>query len=71
MLSLEIHINDLAILVNCSPQIMLLAVDFDEDLFDIEGITVATMLSLQAAGAELYTPEPDGLTADGNTALAY
>jgi hypothetical protein len=44
---LKKYINDLAILVNGPPQIMLLTVDFDEDFINIEGIAIASMLSLQ------------------------
>ena len=41
---------------------MLLAVDFDEYFIDVEGIAIASVFSLQAAGingAELDTPEAD------------
>jgi len=30
--------------------VMLFAIDFDKDFVDVEGITIAAMLSLQAAG---------------------
>ena len=45
--SLQIYIYYLAVLVNCAPEVMLLAIDLDEDFIDVEGITVASMLSLQ------------------------
>jgi hypothetical protein len=58
-LCLEIHINDLPILVHCSPQIVLLAIDFDEYFVDVEGIAVASVLSLESSSiqsSELDTP---------------
>jgi hypothetical protein len=42
---LEKYINYFAILVNSPPQIMLLAVDLDEDLIDKERITIAPVFS--------------------------
>jgi hypothetical protein len=43
-----------------------------EDFIDVEGITVASMLSFQSAcinGSELDTPEPDRFTADSDASL--
>jgi hypothetical protein len=51
---------------------MLLAVDFYEDFIDEECVTVASVLPLQSLGifgAELDTPEADGLVADFNPAF--
>jgi len=51
---------------------MLLAVDPDEDFIYVEGIAVASMPSLQAAGingTQLDTPEPDRFAGDSNAAL--
>ncbi len=47
---LKIHIDDLAILVNGPPQIMLLTVDSDEDFVDEEGIPEASVLPFQPSG---------------------
>ena len=47
---LQIHINDLAVLVYSPPQVILLVVDLDEDLIDEESIAVALMLSFQPTG---------------------
>ena len=61
-LGLEIYINYVAVLVDGSPQIMLLTIYLDEDLVDEEGVTVASVFSFKAArinGTELYTPEAD------------
>ncbi|MFT7176233.1 MAG: hypothetical protein ACJAUG_002238 [Halioglobus sp.] len=71
---LQIHIDHLtipkvlatlmgqALLVNCPPEIMLLAVDFHEDFIDVEGVAIATVPSLQTTrinGAEFYAePAP-------------
>jgi hypothetical protein len=51
---------------------MLLAVDFDEDLIDVESIAIAPMLPLQSSAvesAELDTPETDCFSADGDTSF--
>ena len=42
---------------------MLLAVDFDEDFIDIDGVTVASVLSFQSTG--INSSELDALEADG------
>jgi hypothetical protein len=41
---LEVHIHHLAILVYRSPQIVLLAVYFDEYLIDVGGVAIASVL---------------------------
>ena len=51
---------------------MLLTVDSDEDLVNVEGIAVASVLSLQSAsvdGTKLDTPETDRFSGYGDTAL--
>ena len=66
-LCLKIHINHLAILVDGSPKVMLLPVDFDDDFIHIEGVTVTSVLSLQSPGikgSELDTPQVDRFTAN-------
>jgi len=42
------HFVGQALLVNGPPQVVLLAIDFDEHLVDEERIAVASMLSLQS-----------------------
>jgi len=62
---LKKHINHFAILVYGSPKIMLLAVYLHEDFIDVEGITVASVLSLQSLGVqgtEFDAPETDSLS---------
>jgi hypothetical protein len=52
---------------------MLLAVDLHEYFINVEGIAVAPVLSLQAAGingSELDTPETNRFSADGDAALS-
>jgi len=44
---LKIHINDLAILVNSAPQIVLLAVDCDIDFIDEDSIAIPPVFSLK------------------------
>jgi hypothetical protein len=66
---LEKYINYFAILVNSPPQIMLLAVDLDEDLIDKERITIAPVFSFQSTGvhsSELYAPQTNRFAADSN-----
>ncbi|MFT4730401.1 MAG: hypothetical protein ACI9UN_004927 [Granulosicoccus sp.] len=51
---------------------MLLAVDLDEDFIDVEGVTVTSMLSLQATcknGSEFDTPETDCFAADSDSSF--
>ena len=58
-LCLQVDINHLAILVNSTPQVMLLAVDLYEDFIDVEGIAVTAMLPFQSSSvysAEFDTP---------------
>ena len=57
---LKVDINYLTILVHGPPQVMLLAVDFDEDLINVECVAIALMFPLQPASifsSELYAPE--------------
>ena len=61
-LGLKENIHHFAILVDGSPQVVLLTVYLHKDLIDVEGITITSVLSLQATGingAEFYTPEAD------------
>jgi hypothetical protein len=70
---LQIHINNLAILVYCSPKIVLLAIELDEDFADEEGVAVALMPSFQASGrngSKLDTPETDCFAADSDASLS-
>ena len=45
-LCLQVDINHLAILVNSTPQLMLLTVDLNEDFIDVVRATVTTVRSL-------------------------
>jgi hypothetical protein len=59
---LQIHINNLAILVYCLPKIVLLAIDLHEDFINEEGITIPSVFPLQSSSiqsAELDAPEAD------------
>ena len=52
---------------------MLPAVYLYEDFIDVEAVAVALTLSFQSAGikrSKLYTPQPDGLSADGYAPLS-
>ena len=51
---------------------MLLAINFDKDFIDVEGIAKASMLSLQAAGingTKLDAPEPDRFATDSDASF--
>jgi len=51
---------------------MLLAIDFDEDFINEEGIAIAAVLTLQSSSvysSELDTPEPDRFSTDGDASL--
>jgi hypothetical protein len=64
---LEKYINDLAILIHCSPQIVLLAVDLDENFIDVERIAVTPLFALKASGIngpEIDASEPDRFPSD-------
>jgi hypothetical protein len=43
---LQVNIDDFAILIYRSPQVMLLAVDSDKDFIDVEVVAEASVLSL-------------------------
>ena len=45
-LCLQVDINHLAILVNSTPQVMLLAVDLYEDFIDVESVAKTSVFSL-------------------------
>ena len=52
---------------------MLLAIDLHKYFVDVEGIAVATMLTLQAAGinnSEFDTTKPDRFSADSDASLS-
>ena len=64
---LEKYIDYLAVLIHGSPEILLLAIDLDEDFVNVEGIAVALVPTLQPpgiSGPELDTPQPDSFVAD-------
>ena len=55
------------------PQIVLLAIDLDEDLIEVEGVTITTVRSFQSLRIEnskLDAPETNSLVADGDTSLS-
>jgi hypothetical protein len=64
---LQKHIDHLPVLVDSSPQIVLFALNFHEDLIYIESITIALVLSAKSSwefGPELRAPKPDSLIAN-------
>ena len=72
-LCLEININHFAILIYCTPEVMLLAVDLYKNFIDEKCVTIATVLSLQSSGVEItefYAPEADRFAADSDASLS-
>ncbi|MFT6958023.1 MAG: hypothetical protein ACJAYC_003039 [Halieaceae bacterium] len=71
--SLEKNIYNFAILVNRSPQVMLLAIDLHKDFVDVERVAEAAVLSFQSASvqcSELYAPEANRFSTYYNTAFS-
>ena len=72
-LGLKENIYDFTVLINRSPEVMLLAVDFYEHLVNEEGIAITTVLSLQSSSvysSELDAPKTDRFAAHGDTPLS-
>ena len=70
--TLQKNIDDIPILVDRPPQIMLFAPDLEEDLVDIERVAESPMLATQPLGKsrpELDAPKANRLVADGDTPL--
>ena len=70
---LQKYIHHLTVLVNSSPQIVLLALNFHEYSIYIESVTIALVISAKSLGefgAELRAPKPDGLIGHRNTTLS-
>ena len=66
--SAEIH-HYLTILIHSSPEIMLLAIDLDENFINIEFVAITLMSALQSTGvlgSEFDTPQSDRPVADYN-----
>lgn len=71
-LRLQIHINNFAVLIDGTPQIMLFAIDSDEDLVNVKGVTIASVLSFQPAcinGTELNAPKADYFATDSDATV--
>ena len=69
----EKNVNDIAILVDGAPQVMLFTSDLDEDFIDKECVSIAGVIAAQALGnlrPKLDASEADRFTADGNTRSA-
>ena len=67
---MEKSVNDIAILFDGAPQVVLHTSDLDEDFIDKECVSIARVLAAQALGnlrPKLDAPEADRFTADGNT----
>lgn len=70
---LEENIDDLPILINCPPQIMLLALNLDENLINKVSIAVTLMFTFQSpgmVGTKFYAPQTNRLIAGFDTSLS-
>ena len=70
---LKKYIDHFSVLVNSRPQVVLLAIDPDEDFIDEEGVAIASVDSFQASGIngfELDTPKLDSFSTDGYAPLS-
>ena len=70
---LEKHINNFAVLINCSPEVMLLTVDLYENFVDEKCIAISPVFSLQPSGifgAKLIAPQANCFVTDIYTALS-
>jgi hypothetical protein len=69
---LQQNIDDIAILIHRTTQILLLAVDPDEEFVQIPGITDGSLFLFKTSGkvrSELPAPLPDGLVRNNNSAF--
>ena len=72
-LGLQVHVNHFTVLIYGPPEIVLLAIDSDEHFIDVEGVAIASVLSLQSSSvnrSELNAPEADGFSANGDSTLS-
>ena len=70
---LQRDINDLAILINGSPKVVLFASDLDEHFVQKVSVAESGVLAPQAFGklrAEFVDPESNGFIANGNIAFS-
>ena len=66
----QINVDNLTVLVDGSPQLVLCTADFNEDFIDEERVTEACMAqSLRIVRAKLPAPGANGLVADRNTSF--
>lgn len=69
-LRLEQHVNQLTVLIDGSPQALVLATDPDEDIAHEYRVAVAAVSAPQAVrvpGSELFAPEADRLVGDDDS----
>jgi hypothetical protein len=69
---LQAHVHDFAILIDGSPEVVLLTTDLYEDLVQKVSVAKAGMSAPKTFGklmSEFVDPEPNGFVANGNIAL--
>jgi hypothetical protein len=71
-ISLDQYVNHVPVLIYGPPQILLLAIDFHENLIDVERITITTMPTFESSSVsntKLDAPESDGFVADSDASF--
>ena len=66
-------IQNIAILIHCSPEVKLLTLNLHEDFINMPSVTQSTPLTSDRAGvfrSKLETPEADGLVGDDDLAFS-
>ena len=69
---LQIHVNHFTVLICRSPQVMLLAVDLNENVIDVERVAVASVFSFQSTEVyetKLDTPKTNRFSADSDSSF--
>src|SRR5260370_234757 len=69
--TLDQNIQDIAILIHCTPEVVNASVDCEEHFIQVPPVAGPRGLASQGVGislAELETPFPDSLIAEGDTA---
>ena len=68
----DIAVYNSSFMINSPPKIMLLSIDFDEDFIDVEGVAIASVLSLEALciqSSKLDAPQANCFTADDDASF--
>ena len=70
---LQEDVDDFSVLIDGSPQVVLLTINLHEYFIDIEGVTETLVSAFQTSSIsrpKFVTPQPDGFVADDNASLS-